>query len=102
MLMAELVSWRRQSARAEGFTAELPTYPGGPVLLLKVSLSRVDQLWHASVESRDSMDFGLTRQAPSPFAVRRLAQDWAEAEAEALAAGMIPFPPPGPGDGEGR
>lgn len=97
-MMAALIEPWGEVRGSHSFTAAAPTYEGGPVLLLTVSRSVADGLWHAVIEDRDRNDFGLTKKAPSPFATRRLAQQWAEHEAEMMAAGMIPFPPPVLGD----
>lgn len=96
MSMAELLAgWAPVPGPAESYTASAPTYSGGPVLLLTVTRSAVDGLWSAVIEDKQRMAFDLTRRSPSPFATRRLAEQWAEHEAEMTAAGLIPFPPDG-------
>ena len=91
---ALLGPWAPVVGPSNSYTASAPTYEGGPVLLLTVTRSAVDGLWHAVIENKNRMDFSLTRRpSQSPFAIKRLAQDWAEHEAEVMAAGMLPFPP---------
>jgi hypothetical protein len=92
---ALLEPWAPVEGPADSWTASAPTYERGPVLLLTVTRSRVDGLWHAVIEDKKRMAFDLTRRSPSPFATRRLAEQWAEHEAEVMAAGMMPFPPGG-------
>lgn len=94
-MAALLVGWGEVRG-SRSWTAAAATPPGNPTLLLTVSKSVVDDLWYAVVEPRDLVDGSLTRRAPSPFAARRLAQQWAEHEAEAMAAGMLPFAPEDP------